>query len=372
MKSITQIGMDVHKNSFTVCCFDIESEQVKYTVTLEPDYKQVLKYIENIRKHYPAETEFECGYEAGCLGYSLYHQLTEHGVKCTRLAPTTMSEYDNKRFKTDKRDAANIAKCLAYHTYSKVYVPTNEDNAIKEYIRMRDDHKSSLKKIKQQILAFCLRFNIRYDSGKQYWTKTHIIWLNTIKLSDVVLQETLDEYLNTFNFLSNKIDLLDKRISEYAKRERYVEKVKRLVCLIGIKEHTAMAVLVEIGDFKRFAKADQFASYLGLVPGEHSSAENQTHLPITKAGNSHIRKLLIEAAHSYPRGKVGTKSKDLKKRQSGNTPLVIAYADKANERLRRKAYRLILTEKKKYNVAITAVARELACFIWGMMTDNIK
>ena len=85
--------------------------------------------------------------------------------------------------------------------YSKVFVPTNEDNAIKEYIRMRDDHKSSLKKIKQQILAFCLRFNIRYDSGKQYWTKTHIIWLNTIKLSDVVLQETLDEYLNTFNFL---------------------------------------------------------------------------------------------------------------------------------------------------------------------------
>ena len=126
----------------------------------------MLKYIENIRKHYPAETEFECGYEAGCLGYSLYHQLTEHGVKCTILAPTTMSEYDNKRFKTDKRDAANIAKCLAYHTYSKVFVPTNEDNAIKEYIRMRDDHKSSLKKIKQQILAFCLRFNIRYDSGK--------------------------------------------------------------------------------------------------------------------------------------------------------------------------------------------------------------
>ena len=134
MKSITQIGMDVHKNSFTVCCFDLESEQVKYTVTLEPDYKQVLKYIENIRKHYPEETEFECGYEAGCLGYSLYHQLTEHGVKCTILAPTTMSEHDNKRFKTDKRDAANIAKCLAYHTYSKVFVPTNEDNAIKEFI----------------------------------------------------------------------------------------------------------------------------------------------------------------------------------------------------------------------------------------------
>ena len=157
MTSIVQIGMDVHKNNFTVCCFDIESEQVKYTVTLEPDYRQIIKYIQNVRKRYPEGTEFECGYEAGCLGYSLYNDLTSHGIKCTILAPTTMSEHDNKIIKTDKRDAANIAKCLAYHTYKKVYVLDDEDNSVKEYIRMRDDHSKEWKRIKQKILELCLR-----------------------------------------------------------------------------------------------------------------------------------------------------------------------------------------------------------------------
>lgn len=128
---------------------------------------------------------------------------------------------------------------------------------------------------------------------------------------------------------------------------------------------------VEVGDFQRFASANQFASYIGLVPGEDSSSESVNRLGITKAGNTHVRRLLVEAAQSYTRGQVGYKSAALKKRQAGNTPEVIAYADRANERLRRKYYKMVLSKSKRTNVAKTAVARELSCFIWGMMTNRI-
>lgn len=140
---------------------------------------------------------------------------------------------------------------------------------------------------------------------------------------------------------------------------------------MGIRPQTALAVITEVGDFNRFAAARHFASYIGLTPGEDSSGENQTRLGITKAGNSHVRRLLIEAAQCYTRGRAGHKSREMQKRQLGNRPEVIAYADRANERLRRRYYRMVLKNNKKANVAKTAIARELACYIWGMLTDNI-
>ena len=291
-------------------------------------------------------------------------------MNCIILAPTTMVQIDNKHVKTDKRDSGNIAKCLAYGTYSSVYVPTEEDNAVKEYIRMRDSQKRLLKTTKQQILSLVLRHGYVYEGGKTYWTTTHVKWLKSIKLGGV-LQESLEEYIVTYEYLTDKISRIDERIEEQANAERYRENVSKLQCLIGVKVHTALAVIVEIGDFKRFSEAEKMASYLGLVPGEESSGNKQNRLSITKAGNSHVRRLLVEAAQGYTRGKIGHKSKDLKHRQKGNTPQVIAYADKANERLRRKFYRMTLKNNTNRNKAATAIARELACFMWGLMTDNI-
>jgi len=370
MKSIVYVGMDVHKESYTLCCYSFEKDELQYKQTIAPDYKMILKYLEQIRGHHSGEVEFECGYEAGCLGYTLYHQLTERGVKCIILAPTTMAVTNKNRIKTDKRDAGNIARCLAFRTYSAVHIPTAEDEAVKEYIRMRDDQKKALKIIKQQILAMVLRQGYRFEGGKNYWTIKHVAWLNSLDICGV-LQETLDEYLVTYEYFTDKIVRLDKRIEEYACGERYQDKVNKLKCLIGVKTHTALSVIVEVGDFKRFAKAEKLAAYLGLVPGEDSSGGKQTRLGITKAGNTHVRKLLVESAQSYTRGAVGHKSLDLKRRQSVNAPQVIAYADKANERLRRKFYRMTLKNNINRNVAATAIARELACFMWGLMTDNI-
>ena len=370
MKSIIYVGLDVHKESYTLCCYSIDEDKLQYKQKIASDYKMVLKYLEQVREHYSKEVEFICGYEAGCLGYSLYHQLTDRGVTCKILAPTTMGITNTSHIKTDKRDAGNIARCLAFRTYSAVSIPTAEDDAVKEYIRMRDDQKKMLKSTKQQILAFVLRHGYRFEDGRSYWTNKHVSWLKSLKMGGV-FQESLDEYLVAYEYLTNKIERLDKRIEELACSERYQENVKKLSCLIGIKTHTALSVVAEIGDFKRFAKPEKMAAFLGLVPGENSSGDKQKQGGITKAGNSHLRRLLVEAAQGYTRGAVGYKSKELKRRQSGNSPQVIAYADKANERLRRKFYRMTLKNGAKKNVAVTAIAREMSCFIWGMMTENI-
>jgi len=364
------VGMDVHKESFSLCAYTIDSEKASYYQRTEADYKKVLKYLEFLRTIYGDDASFICGYEAGCLGYSLYHQLAAQNVKCVILAPTTMLEQrSKKRIKTDKRDAEIIAKCLAQRNYSSVHIPTAKDEETKEFLRMRDDHKLALKKIKQQILSLCLRHNWCYD-GKTHWTAAHIKWLRSLEV-EALYKELLEEYLLTYQTLSDKLDRLDKRIEELASQDEYKDSVKKLCCFIGVKTHTALSVVVEVGDFKRFASAEKFASYLGLVPGENSSGDDKTRLSITKAGNRHVRLLLTEAAQCYGRGTVGYKSQALKARQAGNTPQVIAYADKANERLRRRFYKMILAKGKKHNVAKTAITRELACFMWGMMTDNI-
>ena len=369
--SIIYIGLDVHSTNFTFCALEPafgKEDKIFGVVKTAPDHKQVIKYINHLKQKLGDSYDFVCGYEAGCLGYTLYNQLTQHDIKCVILAPSTMPQHKGKRIKTDRRDAQMIASCLAYGTYSAVYVPDTDDIQIREYIRMRDDHKDSLKRIKQQIKAFCLRHGKQYG-GKSAWTGAYVSWLRKLEL-DGILRETMDDYLATYDSLTDKIERMDKRIEEFAMQERYAENVKKLICFLGIRIHTALSLIVETGDFRRFKKGNMYASFLGLTPGEDSSSDSIHRLGITKAGNSHLRKLLIESAQGYCRGKPGYKSQNLKARQAGNEINVIAYADKANDRLRRKYHRMT-AEGKKGNVAKTAVARELACFVWGMMTENM-
>ena len=373
MNRIIKIGMDVHSTNYTLCAMEPTvgaEDRVFGEIQVAPDYKEVILFIESLKMKLGFHDDYsiECGYEAGCLGYTLYHQLTNAGIKCVILAPTTMLSTKGKRIKTDKRDARLIAQCLCYGGYHPVYIPTKEDDAVKEYIRMRDDHKQILKSLKQQINAFVLRHGYQYSGTK--WTIKHILWLRKLDL-DPMYRETLNEYMASYEEQESKIERYDKRIEEIAAEERYQENVRKLGCLLGISTHTALSLVVETGDFKRFAKGNIYAAYLGLAPGEHSSSTSVNRLGISKAGNTHIRCLLVEAARSICKGAVGHKSKRLRARQIGQSAEVIAYADKANTRLRSKYYRMIRHGKAK-NVAVAAVARELACFIWGMMSGNIS
>ena len=373
MYRILKIGMDVHSKTYTLCAMEPiigADDRILANIQVAADYKNVLLFIENLKVKLGSQDTYDiqCGYEAGCLGYSLYNQLTENGVNCVILAPSTMLTQQGKRIKTDKRDAHVIAQCLSYGTYHPVYVPTPEDDAVKEYIRMRKVHKDSIKQMKQRIGAFCMRKALKYDGTN--WSQKHLQWLRNLKL-DSLNREILDEYMATYEEATSKVERFDARIEELAAQEQYQEKVKRLGCLLGIQTHTALSLIVETGDFHRFAKGNTYAAYLGMAPGENSSGDKVRKIGISKAGNNHLRRLLIEASQGICKGRVGYKSKVLRARQAGNTAEVIAYADKGNVRLRKKYYKMIRGGKKR-NVAVAAVARELACFVWGMMTDNIS
>ena len=373
MRSIIYMGMDVHTTNFTVCAYRIGNEMVFGETSFTASAENIAVYLETLRynEENPKKVKFVCGYEAGCLGYSLYRELKTRGIECVILAPSTMatSPLDSRK-KNDRLDAQRIAKCLAFGTYKKVYVPDEEDDAVKEYIRMRDDVNAELKRLKQQITAFCTRHSKIYDGTKHKWTNQHRTWLNSLQFDSEVLKEVLNEYLLHLKQLEEKMATYDKRISEFATKDRYIGSVKKMGCLKGIATHTSLSLASEVGDFYRFPTAQHFASYLGLTPGEHSSGNSQHSLGITKAGNSHLRSLLVEAAQCYSRGAIGQKSATLKARQEGNSNAIIQYANRANERLRRKYMRI--TMRSSSNIAKTAIARELACFIWGLMTDHIS
>ena len=369
---IAYVGIDAHTTNYTLATRMDGSKDPINVNTYSPTVSNIVKYCKAIRKEFGKDTEIVLGYEAGSLGFKLRRDLEKNDLKCLILAPTSIpgTELNRRRKKKDdKRDAKAIAKALINSDYSEVYMPDEEDEAVRDYIRMREDHRKQLRVIKQQICALTNRYGFKYTESKNYWTQKHLKWLKSL-LIEGVLKEVLASYLLSYETVSDRIAQMDRRIEEIAEQDKYREAVHKLICFKSIKTLTALAVIVEIGDFTRFVKAKNFAAFLGLVSGELSSSGDQNRLGITKQGNSFIRKLLVECSQSFSRA-ISGKSATLKKRQEGNTAEVIAYADKANERLRKRYLILVLRNRKPHNKAVTAVARELACFIWGMMTGNI-
>ena len=365
--SIIYVGMDVHKDSYSLCCFNPSKNQYFGEVTIPADYKRIVKYLHKLNEQNANSLEYRLCYEAGCLGYVLRQKLEDEGFNCVIVAPTTLLK-DNRRVKTDRRDARSLAQNLAFGTCSLVRIPNQEDNMVREYLRMRDDHKREFKRIKQEILSFLLRNG--YYSDKTPWTIAHLNWIKDLCLPGY-LGEVLNAYMETYRTLSERLERMETRIEEIAHEERYKERVGHLCCFKGVRTITAMTIIAEIGDCHRFHSPKNFMSYLGLVPGEHSSGDSTKHLSITKAGNSHVRRILTESAQSIVRGQIGSKSKQLKSRQSGQSEAVINYADRAAIRLQ-KRYKKLTERGMKHNVTITAVAREFAGFIWGMETGNME
>ncbi len=259
---------------------------------------------------------------------------------------------------------------LATDAYKRVYIPEEEDEATKELTRTRSALKKHLKRAKQNLLSFLLRQNMSYPFPGNYWTQRFNDWLKGLAFTDKWLQLSLETYRQEVRDLENKIEQMDALIEEAADSERYKENVDKLVCFTGIDTQTALSLVCEIGDFKRFPTAEQFSSYLGLVPGQDSSGKTVKYTGITKTGNSRLRLLLVEAVKGIKRSNPYNKSKRIKERQMGQSPEVIAYADKGTKRIKAKM-KSMEERGKNANVSTAAGARELACFIWGMMTGNI-
>lgn len=374
MNRIVYIGMDVHTSNYTLCSLDpgygVKKDNYFAEVQFTNNFvTNVVNYVSNLKKKMK-DCEFVCGYEAGCLGYSTYKDLTKAGIKCVIMAPSTMAvQKGGKKEKNDRRDARVIAQCLAYQTYKEVYVLSEHDEAVRGYLRMRDSHKKELKRIKQQIIAFCTGHGL-FSPTKSNWTVAHLKWLKGLKFNDPVEQEILNEYLSSLTFLSDKIKAMDVRIEELASEKQYCENVKKLRCIKGIETNVALTLLAEIGDFNRFSKPTDFASYLGLIPGEQSSGDKVRGTGITKAGNSTLRRKLTESAKGYWRGRIGMKSATFKKFEKELPKEVTEYALKANTRLQRKFFNMTHVKGKNMNVTASACAREMACFVWGLITNH--
>lgn len=371
MKSIIYIGMDVHKNTYSLCGIHSSTGEIVAQTKCGADIKNILKFIESAKERAGEDNEIEviAGYEAGCLGFSLYHELAYHDVQCIILAPSTMhGSVKSRKVKNDRMDAFNIATNLMHGSYKAVHVPTEHDNEIKEFIGLREDVLISRKRIKQQISALALRHGFKYE-GKSNWTIAHIRWLETINLPEII-RETLNEYLKVYEYLNERIEKYDERIEEFSHEDAYEEPVAKISCFKGIDTLSAMKIHISVSDFQRFPTAKAFMANLGMLPGENSSADKHCNTPITKMGNAMVRKTLVECTQALVKGTTGKKSKAVKKRQKGQDDAIIAYADRAVERLQKRFRRMIL-RGKPYNVAIVAVARELAGFIWGMETGRI-
>lgn len=336
MKSLVYVGMDVHKESYSLCCYLPNNGDFIGETKVEAKPYLIKEYLETIKKMLVKErgledVEFITAYEAGCLGFSLYKELTKFGIACKIIAPTTLvKSSDSNLKKNDRKDAKILARNLYFGTCSYVHIPDDVDLETKEYIRMRMAHKKALKKLKQQILSFCLRCGYKFD-GKVYWTDRHIAFLKNLELSDL-LKETMDEYIDSYEKSIEKLNRLEGKIEERANLKRYKENTDKLACFKGITKAGALTIISEVSDFSRFGTPNEFCSFLGLVPAEHSSAGVGPNLGITKMGNATVRTQLVESAQSIVVGVPGHKSKRIIVRQKDQPVRVISYCDRAIER----------------------------------------
>jgi transposase len=363
MNSLIYVGMDVHKESISVAIFRDSSRNVEFERQLRNEPGVIKKFFKRLKEK---DENILCCYEAGPTGFTLYRLLEEMEITCYIAAPSLLPRKPGDRIKTDKRDAIMLAKVLRNQEIVPVYIPTRSDESVRDYLRMCNDMRSDLKKQKQRLLQFLLRIGKKFETGKNYWTGAHRTWLKSLQFEEEMHKSVFDEYYTSILEQEAKIDRLKEKIEVISTEQRYAERVSKLKCFKGIDTLTALTFVAEIGDFRRFRKAHEFMSYMGLVPSEYSSGEKRRVGGITKAGNSRLRKLLIESSWHYRHYQP---SKRLAMRRKGQGIEIIAYADKAGKRLNKKYSKLIYNGKIPQK-AVTAVARELSGFIWGMMNGN--
>jgi transposase len=362
-KTVKYIGLDVHKNSISIAIADQGRDgEIRFYGKIDHDMDQLQKVF---RKFISQGSELRCVYEAGGCGYHLYRYLTHNGIECNVVAPSQIPRKSGDRQKNDKRDCLSLARLHRAGELTAVYVPNEEDEALRDLVRARSDAQNAHKKAKQQLAAFLLRYHIVF-SGKSKWSIAYFNWLADISMPHPAQQITLQEYIDTVKTCGKRVDRLTEQIRQLSAQSRLSELIKALQAMRGISLVVAATLASELGDFSRFERADQVMAFLGLIPSEHSSGDKQRKGTITKTGNSHVRKALIEAAQAYRLP--ARKSRVLQKRQEGVPEKICDIAWKAQCRLCGR-YKKLIGRGKKTNVAKTAIARELAGFAWAIAME---
>ena len=359
MRSIIYGGLDVHKERIAVCLIHSGTGEM-----LQEQVRNERQHIVRAVRRWAEWGELRLCYEASGSGYVLKRWLDAERVSCEVIAPSTVLRQAGKRIKTDRRDARTLAQQYAGGILCLVRTPSEAEERVRAVVRLHDELTRDMTRTKNRILKHLSRLGLRYEGGHN-WTRKHRRWLAGLELAaDEAL--ILRSHLDTLEHLQGQLETVDERIAALAQEAPYAQGVARLMSLRGIGLYSAMVLLTEIGDIRRFASAPQLMSYFGLVPSESSSGERRRLGGITKAGNTRARWVLAQAAWNQTRPLRGARLHKHWQRQ----PLeVVAIARKAGKRLHQKFWKI--ATRKERNIAATAVARELAGFVWAILRVEV-
>jgi transposase len=348
------VGLDVHARSVVAGVIDQGSGEVR-SLRLPRGGEATVAWLQTL----PAPVRVV--YEAGPTGYGLARACAEAGISCVVVAPSRVRAAAD-RVKTDRRDAERLARLLRLGEITPIRIPTLEEEAARDLVRAREDARGDLMRARHRLSKLLLRHGLVYDATA--WTRTHDAWLRRQRFDGGPLAIVFDECYGRMLDAKSRRDALDKAIAELAATPPYVDVVGRLVCLRGVSTLTAFALTVELGDWHRF-RPESLGPFLGLTPSEYSSGERRRQGAITKTGNSHVRRLLVEAA--WHQRSPSRRSVTLERRRDGKSLAVQAQAERSARRLHGRWHALEARGKPR-TIVVVAVARELAGHCWALAT----
>jgi transposase len=360
-QTTTWVALDVHKRSIVAAVLPAVGGQPE-VVQLENSERALRRLVERLGGR---EGLAVC-YEAGPCGYDPLRLLASMGVACDVVAPSLVPVRAGDRVKTDRRDAKKLVRLYRAGELSFVVAPTPEQEGLRDLVRCRADLVAARRAARHRVQKQLLRYG-RVFVGKRSWTLEHRAWVRRQRLDDSLAHRALEHMLSHLEAIDAQLAAVDHELAEVAEREPWCDPVRWLCCFRGISTLTALGLLAEIGDFRRFASARELMSFLGLTPSEYSSGEQRHRGRITKSGNAHARRLLIEAAWHYQHAP--RVSKRIGRHEPLVPPQLFARAWRAQVRLNHR-HRTLTQNGKRSTVANVAVARELCGFIWAAMTHQ--
>jgi transposase len=353
--------MDVHAKTIAVAVAEPDGT-VRSVGSITNEPKAIRKLIEKLGSE---GRELRVCYEAGPTGYVIYWQLTRMGVACEVIAPTLIPVKPGDRVKTDRRDAEKLARCYRSGDLTAVWVPDAAHEALRDLVRAREAAKKDQLKARHRLGKFLLRHGRRPDKTMKNWTGTHWAWIQTIRFDEYAQEQTLLDYRQEVEHQQARIRRLDQAIDAAILQAPATmqEVVAALQALRGVAKVTAVTIVAELGQLSRFATAPQLMAFSGIVARENSTGERIQRGPITKAGNAHLRRIIVEAAWAY-RHRPAVNAAH-KKRQADLPAAVVEISTKAQHRLHQRFNKLTAKGKHAGKV-VTAVARELLGFVWAI------
>lgn len=358
METVRFVGLDVHADSITIAVAEAGRGEPAVLATIPNDTGLLLKRLRRLGR-------VKCCYEAGPTGFGLQRALAGEGIDCVVVAPSLVPTRSGDRVKTDRRDAARLARFLRSGDLTEIHVPDAATEAMRDLERARDDAKKAERVSRHQLGKFLLRQGRRYP-GKTAWTRRHLEWIRAQQFEHEAQQRVLEDYLRVVEDQGERVARLTKSIVELVETWSLRPLVKAFQALRGISIVSATVLAAELGDLARFESAPKLMGYLGLVPSEHSSGEGRRQGRITRAGNGHARRILVEAAWAYrfrPR-----QTRAIAERSTEVSLEVRRIAWRAQERLCAR-YRKLTARGKNKNKTTAAVARELAGFVWAIARE---